>query len=148
MPFTVSEWNKLDLDVRNVETYSLFHKNLLEFVRSIENSIYSVYDPVGVKLPHRLRLDSVIYVKISSGIIFQAILMTKLNSINSNFNTLDRDELISDPPFMQIKILITPISRTINFIKQTERFEPALYWANEIRICDLTLWNRSRTSSC
>ena len=53
--------------------------------------------------------------------------MTKLNSINSNFNTLDRDELISDPYFMQIKILITPISRTINFIKQTERFEPALY---------------------
>ena len=56
MPFTISEWNKLDLDVRNVETYLLFQKKLLEFVRSIESSIYSIYDPVGVKLPHRLRL--------------------------------------------------------------------------------------------
>ena len=74
--------------------------------------------------------------------------MTELNNINSKFNTLDLDELISESSFMQIKILITPISRTINFIKQTERFELALYWANEIRICDLTLWNRSRTSSC
>ena len=53
--------------------------------------------------------------------------MTELNNINSKFNTLDLDELISESSFMQIKILITPISRTINFIKQTERFEPALY---------------------
>ena len=36
----------------------------------------------------------------------------------------------------------------ISFIKKTQRFEDALYWANEIRICDLTLWNRSRIFSC
>ena len=42
------------------------------------------------------------------------------------------------PSFMSIKILVmTPISRTINFVKQTKRLEPALYWANEIRICYL-----------
>ena len=28
LPFTISEWNKFDPEVRNVETYSLFHKNL------------------------------------------------------------------------------------------------------------------------
>ena len=50
---------------------------------------------------------------------------------------------------MQMKILImTPISRTINFIKQTQQFEPALYWANEIYICNLMLRNRSTTSTC
>ena len=43
----------------------------------------------------------------------------------------------SEPYFMQIKVLImAPISRTINFIKQTQRFEPALYSTNEIYNCD------------
>ena len=42
LPFTISEWNKLDPDVRNVETYSLCRKNLLAFKRPIENSIYSI----------------------------------------------------------------------------------------------------------
>ena len=56
LPFTISEWNKLDPDVRNVDTYSLFRKNLLAFIRPIENSIYSIYDPLGIKLLHRLRL--------------------------------------------------------------------------------------------
>ena len=36
LPFTISEWNKLDPDVRNVDTYSLFCKNLLAFVAPIE----------------------------------------------------------------------------------------------------------------
>ena len=39
----ISEWNKLDTDVRNIETYSLFRKNLLSFIRPIENSIYNIY---------------------------------------------------------------------------------------------------------
>ena len=49
-------WNKLDPDVRNVRTYSLFRKNLLTFIRPIENSIYRIYDSLGIKLFHRLRL--------------------------------------------------------------------------------------------
>ena len=57
LPFTISEWNKLDPDVRNVETYSLFRKNLLAFIRLIENSISSIYDPLGIKLLHRLQLS-------------------------------------------------------------------------------------------
>ena len=43
----------------------------------------------------------------------------------------------SESSFMQIKILImTPVTRTINFIKQAQRFELALYQANESDICD------------
>ena len=59
----------------------------------------------------------------------------------------------SESSFMEIKILImTPITRTINFIKQAQRFELALSQANDSDICDsccdLILWNRSRTSFC
>ena len=53
--FTISERNKSDPDVRNVDTYSLFRKNLLAFIRPTENSFYSIYDPVGMKLLNRLR---------------------------------------------------------------------------------------------
>ena len=43
----------------------------------------------------------------------------------------------SESSFMQTKILImTPISRIINFMEQTQRFEPALYQANESDICN------------
>ena len=45
----------MDLDFRNVATYSLFRKNLLAFIRPIESSIYSIYDPLGIKLLHILR---------------------------------------------------------------------------------------------
>ena len=55
LPFTISEWNKLDPGYKKVETYSLFRKNLLA-LRPIEDSIYSIYDPLGIKLLHRLRL--------------------------------------------------------------------------------------------
>ena len=67
--------------------------------------------------------------------------VNELDSINSKFSTLMSS---SKPLLMQIKtLIITPISRTINFIKKTQRFEQALYWANKIHICDLTSWNRS-----
>ena len=41
--------------IRNVETYLLLRKNLLAFIRSIENSIYSIYDPLSIKPLHRLQ---------------------------------------------------------------------------------------------
>ena len=122
--FTISEWNKLDPDVTNMETYLLFRKNLLVFIRPIENSIYSIYDPLGIKLLYRLQLgfshlreykfrhnfaDTVnplcsCYPEIESKeyyilrchnhAAFRTILMNELNSINSKFNTLELDELI------------------------------------------------------
>ena len=37
--------------------YSLFRNNLLRFIRPIENRIYGIYDPLGIKLLTRLRQD-------------------------------------------------------------------------------------------
>ena len=47
----------MDPDIRNVDTYSLFRINLLAFIRPLENIICSIYNPLGLKLLHRLRLD-------------------------------------------------------------------------------------------
>ena len=50
------EWNKLDSGIRNADTYVSFRKMLLNFIRPIVNSIYKIYDPLGIKLLIRLRL--------------------------------------------------------------------------------------------
>ena len=41
-------------DILYVDTYALFHKNLLAFIKSIEKILYSIYGPLGIKLLHRL----------------------------------------------------------------------------------------------
>ena len=56
LPFIVNEWNKLDSDIQNSDSYGIFRKKLLAFIRPVGNSMYGIYDPFGVKLFNRLRL--------------------------------------------------------------------------------------------
>ena len=56
LPCAMKEWNKLDSEIRNAETYASFRKMLLNFTRPIGNSTYKIYDPLGIKLLTRLRL--------------------------------------------------------------------------------------------
>ena len=55
-PYTIKEWNKLSLEIRNSESYSIFKKSLLKFIRTIPNSVFSVADIYGIKLLARLRV--------------------------------------------------------------------------------------------
>ena len=54
LPFTDNEWNKLDSDIKNSNSYAIFHKKLLAFIRPEGRSIYGIYDPFGVTLINRL----------------------------------------------------------------------------------------------
>ena len=56
LPYAIREWNKLDFEIRNAETYPSFRKMLLNFKRSIGNSANKNYDPLGIILLIRLRL--------------------------------------------------------------------------------------------
>ena len=53
--YTIKKWNTLSLEIRNSESYSIFKKSLLKFIRMIPNSIFSVADIYGLKLPTRPR---------------------------------------------------------------------------------------------
>ena len=55
-PYTIKEWNKLSLEIRNCESYSIFKKSLLKFIRTIPNSVFSVADTYGIKLLTRLHV--------------------------------------------------------------------------------------------
>ena len=56
LPYAIKEWNKLDSEIRNAETYASFRKILLNFIRPIGNGTYKIYDPLAIKLLTRFTL--------------------------------------------------------------------------------------------
>ena len=54
-PYTIVEWNKVDVTVRNAKSYLIFKNLLLKIGRPIQNSIFKIHDPLGIKLLTRLR---------------------------------------------------------------------------------------------
>ena len=46
----ILEWNKLDQEIRNAESYNLFRKYVLSFIRPKADSIFSVHNGKGKKL--------------------------------------------------------------------------------------------------
>ena len=55
-PSTIIEWNKLDTNLRNSSSYSVFKKSILQFIRPISNSVFDCHNPQGIKYVTRLRL--------------------------------------------------------------------------------------------
>ena len=55
-PYTIIEWNKLDLDVCKSKSYAIFRNTLLKLGRPNQSAIYNINNPVGLKLLTHLRL--------------------------------------------------------------------------------------------
>ena len=55
-PSTITEWNKLDLSIRNSASLNVFKGRLLQFVRPLENSVFTYHNPIGIKYLTGLRL--------------------------------------------------------------------------------------------
>ena len=55
-PYTIVEWKKLDANLKNVKSYMCFWNSLLKIGRPVQNSIYKVFNPLGIKFLARLRL--------------------------------------------------------------------------------------------
>ena len=56
LPSTITEWNKLDRDIRNSDSRNVFKLSLLKFVRPAANSVFEISNPYGLKLLTKLRL--------------------------------------------------------------------------------------------
>ena len=54
-PCSVVEWNKLGINLQNAKSF-LIRNSLLKIERPIQNPIYNIHDPVGIKYLNRLRL--------------------------------------------------------------------------------------------
>ena len=55
-PSIITEWNKLDRDIRNRDSLNVFKLSLLKFVRSVENSVFEINNSYGLILLTKLRL--------------------------------------------------------------------------------------------
>ena len=56
IPSIIIERNKLDQDIRNAESYALFRKHVLGFIRPRLNNIFNVHNKKAIKLLTRLRI--------------------------------------------------------------------------------------------
>ena len=52
----ITEWNRLDLNIRNSASLSAFKKNLLNLILPRANNIFDVHNPIRIKLLTRLHL--------------------------------------------------------------------------------------------
>ena len=53
-PYCINEWNNLDNKVKNAKSLSIFKRTIVSELK--EKPIFSIYDPLGIKLLTRLRL--------------------------------------------------------------------------------------------
>ena len=53
-PSTLNDWFSLDIHIRNSDSISLFKSRLLSFIRPVQNKIYDIFDPEGLKFLTRL----------------------------------------------------------------------------------------------
>ena len=56
-PSVIAEWNKLDSDIRNLNSLSLFKSRILKFIRPNPNSIFNCQNPKAIKYLSRIRLS-------------------------------------------------------------------------------------------
>lgn len=52
---TIIEWNRLEQDICNTESNTLFIKRLLSFIRPIPSSVFNVHNAKGISLGAILR---------------------------------------------------------------------------------------------
>ena len=79
-PYTIIEWNKLDLDVRKSKSYATFRNTLLKLGRPIQHAIYSINNPVGLKLLTLLLFGNQKYTEIDNSHIVNASIKYLLDS--------------------------------------------------------------------
>ena len=54
-PWTINEWNKLNFNIPT-PSFNIFRAILIKIIWSIPNSVFGIFNPLGLKLITRLRL--------------------------------------------------------------------------------------------
>ena len=54
-PRTINEWNKLNFSIR-ASSFNIFRANLIKIIRPMPNSVFGIFNPLGLKLITRPQL--------------------------------------------------------------------------------------------
>ena len=127
-PSTITEWNKLDLSIRNSTSLHIFKGRLLQFVRPLENSVFTFHNPIRIKYLTKLRLgfSHLRYHKFKHGFLDAVDLLCscstaieKILSITSfTVSTLQmheisfsmKSQLLTDPLLIKMKLKLFKLS--------------------------------------
>ena len=52
---TIIKWKKLDVSLRKYDSFDVFEKEILKFIRPSSNFFYNCHNPIGVKYITRIR---------------------------------------------------------------------------------------------
>ena len=55
-PNFITEWNKLDINIKNTKPYTAFENALLSFIQPKPVHTFGIHNPIGMELLTRLRL--------------------------------------------------------------------------------------------
>ena len=55
-PSTIIEWNNLDPNLKNCDTYGTFKNTILKYMRPSPSSVFQCHNPQGIKFLTRLHL--------------------------------------------------------------------------------------------
>ena len=55
-PNVITKWNKLDINIKNMTSYTVFKNALLTFIRPKHVDTFGIHNPIGMRLLIRLRL--------------------------------------------------------------------------------------------
>ena len=124
-PYTIETWFSLDPTIINSKSLEIFKSKLLAFIRPVQRSVYSVFNPQGLKFLTQLRLgqshlnehrfthnfkDCInplcscsleventihFFLHCQHYSIFRMGLMNKVNQIDENFSYLSDDNKVS-----------------------------------------------------
>ena len=140
-PYCINEWNNLTVEIRNSKSVSAF-KNLIKCEKK-ENSLFSIYDPLGVKLlTRRLRLQFSLLNehKFRHGFGDTINAMCACGSegettepflLRCHLYSLQRLELIENFEKVDSSFLNLNVKDYINYIKETGRFDGPLFCPNQ-----------------
>ena len=86
IPSTVTEWNKVDLSIRNSTSLNIFKGRLLQFARPLENSVFTRHNPIGIKYltTLSLRFSHLCYRKFKHGFLDAIDPLCSCSTANEN----------------------------------------------------------------
>ena len=121
------------MEIRNCESYSIFKKSLLKFIRTIPNSVFSVADTYGIKLLPRLRVGFLVILE-----------YINLDNFQDTINPLCSCSLEIQSTshfFLRCQNFITP--RT-NLMNELRKLDSNILNLDEISLTKLLLYGDSK----
>ena len=85
---TITEWNKLDHNIRSCSSFNIFKKNIQKFIRPSANSLFNCHNSKGIKFITRLRLglSHLTEHKIKNLFLFETFRRYMSLSVNVHYN--------------------------------------------------------------